>query len=339
MALADPGAQAEAKPSRRQFERALLLIARQHGGDAATAEAARHELERWRLTDPAHDAAYRAALRGWDATDASALRDSFVLPPPRREHARARRRVLSALAVGGLLFGLAGAMRWIAQAPTHELALTTGKGQVQTVSLPDGSRLDLGARTSARVAYYRDRREIRLAAGEIRFDVAPDAGRPLAVVTDWGRVRVLGTVFTVAARDARMTVAVAEGSVAVWPGGMPGDANGERAPGAVLTAGQRIETDAVRLGERGQVRPEDVGAWRQGWLVFDGTPLAQAVARWNDYLATPLVLDEDPALRGLRVTGSFPLRDPGAFVASLPAILPVRVTKGADGAVAITARR
>lgn len=267
------------------------------------------------------------------------MRDTFALPPPETERVRTRRRVLSALAVGGVVFGLAGAVRWVVDLPTQELALGTRTGQVQTVTLSDGTRLDVGARTAVRVAYYRDRREIRLAEGEIRLEVAPDAARPLTVATDWGRVRVLGTVFSVAVRDAQMSVAVAGGRVAVWQRGGPGDEVGERPPEAELTAGQRIEADAVRLGEIGEVRPADVGAWRQGWLVFDGVTLADAVARWNDYLATRLVLDDDPALSSLRVTGSYRVRDPGAFIKSLPAILPVRVAKGPDGAVHIEARR
>lgn len=331
--------QAEAKPSRRQLERALLLIARQHGGDPATAQAARRELESWRQADPTHEAAYQAAARGWAATDARALRSDFALPPPRGERLRARRRVLSALGVAGLLCGLAGLGMRFGQGPVYELALETAAGQVQTVSLPDGTRLDVGANTAAQIAYYRDRREVRLVEGEIRLEVSRDAARPLTVATEWGRVRVLGTVFSVAARDARMSVAVAEGRVAVSAASVRPGAADVHPAAAELTAGQRIEADAYGLGERGAVQAEDVGAWRKGWLVFDATPLGEAVARWNDYLAKPIALADDPALHELRFTGSFPLRDAGAFVASLPDILPVRVQAGDDGSVLIEARR
>ena len=339
MGRAHPVPVGGAEASHRHFERALLLIARQHGGSGDTVRAARSELERWRQADPAHELAYQAALRGWDATSAAALRDTFALPPAQGERARSRRRVLSALAVGGVLFGLAGALNWMSAQPVLELALQTGRGEMRSVALPDGTRMDLGARTVAQVAYFADRRQIRLGAGEIRLEVAPDAARPLTVASDWGRVRVLGTVFAVRAHDGRMSVAVAEGRVAVWSGAAADDADAARPPDAVLTAGQRIETDAQHAGERSAVRAEDVGAWRQGWLVFDDTPLADAVARWNDHLAIPFVLDADPALRRLRITGSYPLREPGTFVASLPRILPVRVAKGSDGAVTIASRR
>lgn len=339
MGRAHPVPVGGADASRRHFERALLLIARQHGGSGDTVRDAQSELERWRKADPAHELAYQAALRGWDATNGSALRDTFALPPAQAERVRTRRRVLSALAVGGVLFGLAGAANWMSAQPLNELALQTGRGEMRSVALPDGTRIDLGARTVAQVVYFADHRQIRLGAGEIRLEVAHDAARPLTVASEWGRVRVLGTAFSVSARDGRMTVAVAEGRVAVWSGTPADDADAARPPDAVLTAGQRIETDALHAGERSEVRAEDVGAWRQGWLVFDNTPLADAVARWNDHLAIPFVLDSDPALQRLRITGSYPLREPEAFVASLPRILPVRVAKGSDGALRIAARR
>jgi transmembrane sensor len=82
----------------------------------------------------------------------------------------------------------------------------------------------------------------------------------------------------------------------------------------------------------------DVGAWREGWLVFDHTPLTEVVARWNDYLAQPMVLDDAASLQALRLTGSFKLREPAIFIASLPRSLPVRVQSLPDGRVAIRRR-
>ncbi|HVR50357.1 MAG TPA: iron dicitrate transport regulator FecR, partial [Pseudorhodoferax sp.] len=108
---------------------------------------------------------------------------------------------------------------------------------------------------------------------------------------------------------------------------------------AELQAGQRLRVDAQGAGAPGRVAPGDVGAWRQGWLVFDRTPLPEVVARWNDHLAQPLVLADDPALQALRLTGSFPLREPSALRDSLPRVLPVRLERLAEGGYRIVARR
>lgn len=318
-----------ALPTRRDLEHALLLIVRQHGGSDATAAAASAELERWRQADPAHERAYRAAWRSWEASEAAGLREEVALPAHHPE--KRRRQALAGLAVAALLFVLGGAGRWYWQLPLHEEVLATGRGQMRTVRLPDGSELDLDARTRATVAYYRDRREVRLEGGEIRCRVQADSGRPFTVFTDWGRARVLGTVFSVAARYGRMRVAVAEGRVGV--------AGNEPAAAAIeLVAGQTVQADAGGPGPVGAIRPGDVAAWREGWLVFDDTPLGEAVARWNEYRPAPLTLADDPSLRHLRLTGSFALRDADAFVASLPHILPVAVARHGEGRLEIRAR-
>ena len=61
---------------------------------------------------------------------------------------------------------VAGGARWFWRQPVLELALRTSRGQRIAHPLPDGSRLDLAARTAVEVAYFRDRREVRLAGGE-----------------------------------------------------------------------------------------------------------------------------------------------------------------------------
>lgn len=318
------------KPSRQLLEHALLLIARQHGGDAATAEAAGAALVRWRQADPAHEAAAQAALRGWAATEARELQGEVPLPPA--QAIATRRRVMTALGFAGLAVAVGGGTRWYWLQPLEQLALETGHGQLLARQLADGSLLDLAPLSRAQAILYRDRREVRLAQGEVRFDVKHDADRPFDVLTDWGRVRVLGTAFTVAVRERRMTVSVAHGRVAVWS-----DREGQgtaAAPDALLTAGQSVHADAAGLGQVDAVEASHVGAWRQGWLVFDHTPLPEAVARWNDYLAQPIALaDGQPALRELRLTGSFPVRDPAAFIASLPRVLPVTVEREAPQGV------
>lgn len=325
--------------SSRLVEHALLLIGRMHKARSETAQAARQELARWREADPAHAAAAEAAQALWDGTDGSSLRDSVPLPRSHADTQRTRRRVAGLLGVAGLVAAIAGGGRWYWQQPVYSLALHTDQAQMLARTLPDGTQLDLAARTTATVTYYRDRREVRLDAGEVRFEVRHDADKPFSVHTGWGRVRVLGTTFSVTARDGQMRVAVAEGRVAVWPA----SAGADGPPPMVLGAGEAVQTESrgtgIGLGARGTVQASDVGAWRQGWLVFDNTRLPEAIDRWNDYLRQPLRLGESPSLQTLRLSGSFPLRDPQSFLDGLPDILPVRVVRAPGDATAVIERR
>lgn len=330
-------------PPRRLVEHALTLIGQEQHGEPAQIEAARAELIRWRQADPAHESAFETAQHYWSATEASALKDNVPLP---RNHAereaqaqQKRRRVLTLLGLGGMVAALGVGGRWAWLQPVEQIALHTGRGQLLGRDLPDGSHIDLAANTQGHLNYYRNRREVRLTAGEMRFDVRTDTDRPFIVNTAWGRVEVLGTIFSVTVRDERMRVEVAQGRVAVWTrhdGGVEIRTAG--APGLVLEAGEGVNTDSRGMGARTQVRAESVGAWRDGWLVFSSTPLAEAVDRWNDYLVQPLRLADNAALRDMRLTGSFPIRDPGAFLQNLPQMLPVRVARE-SGAIVLEVRR
>lgn len=340
------------QPPPHLVEHALLLLARRHGGSPAQAEAALAEWHTRCAADPAFAAACRVAEQAWQATDASALRDTLALPPPTGGDTAAsrtgagtgagRRRTLGTLGVAALVAGLGGAGRWWWQQPLHQQALATGHGQIRPLTLPDGTRLTLDAHTRVSVRLYRQRRELHLHEGEIHLHAAADPARPLTVHTAQGQVRVLGTVFSVAARHQHMHVAVAEGRVAVWHAAHAGRAT----PDLQLRAGQQARIGARPEDSDPAPRPidaADVGAWQggaqSGWLVFHATPLPEVLARWNHYLSPPLHMQDPAALHALRLTGSYPLRDPAAFLASLPRTLPVTVQPAPGGSWRIGPRR
>lgn len=326
------------EPPRKKVEAALLLVGRMHRADPDSAMAAAQELQRWRAGTAECRAALETAERLWASTDGSFLQSS-VPPPQGQDSRRARRNTLGLLGLGGLAAMLWTGGRWYWQQPVYKLALQTGHAQQRDMRLPDGSEISLAPHTRTRIVMYRDRREVRLEQGQMRLRVAQDIERPFTVTTEWGRVRVLGTVFSVGARGGQMRVEVAEGRVAVWPMDQTGaSAELETTPAIHLKAGDAIEADQSGLVHRMQVASESVAAWRNGWLVFHNTPLYQVLAQWNDYLARPLLLGSHPRLQQLRLSGSFPLRQPQAFLAGLPDMLPVRIQRNATGDVTVELR-
>ncbi|MES2531665.1 MAG: FecR domain-containing protein, partial [Pseudomonadota bacterium] len=236
------------------------------------------------------------------------------------------RHALRMVGLGAIVAMLGAGGRWAWRLPTDEIALRTERGRLLGRDLPDGSHVGLAANTQAVVRYFRDRREVALAHGEMRFDVRRDAARPFVVSTEWGRVEVLGTVFSVSSREGGMRVAVAEGRVAVFIAGHAGSMAGE----VVLGAGQAVAIDRDGLHPPSVTRSDSVGAWRDGWLVFEGTPLPDAIAQWNDYLPQPIRLREAEALSAQRLSGTFPIRAPDAFLRNLPDMLAVTVERRSD---------
>jgi transmembrane sensor len=231
--------------------------------------------------------------------------------------------------------------------PVFSQHYATARGQQIEARLPDGSTLRLDTASQADVTLYRQRREVRLPEGQIMFTVHGDKARPFDVLAGASRVTVVGTRFSVRYTPSfgsnQVQVAVEEGHVRVARADAArgqGDALATAPAGDVvdLQAGQTIAADGEgRLGPVGQIAAEGIASWRGNRVNFDNTPLAAAVAELERYASTGLVV-RDPAVTGLRVTGSVDLRRVGDFARSLPQVLPVRL-EPREGAVEVVLRR
>lgn len=244
-------------------------------------------------------------------------------------------RLVPQAAAAALAFGLVGGgwYGWNAwqQQPTFTQTLATARGQSKEVRLPDGSTLWLDTATRAEVALYRQRREVRLQDGQVLFAVQSNAEQPFDVLAGGTRVTVVGTRFSVRrtrsglGEEGEVSVVVEEGRVRVAraSAGAASDASVPVA-GVELGAGQSVTADAA--GALGAVRSEAAtpAAWREGRISFNATPLAQALAEFERYGDTGLVI-RDPAVAALKVHGSFDLREVAAFARALPRVLPVQL--------------
>jgi transmembrane sensor len=221
-----------------------------------------------------------------------------------------------------------GWQQWQLQ-PGFVQAYATERGQRLSVSLPDaatqGTTLQLDTASRVEVRLFRDRREVHLQEGQVMFVVHPDAQRPFHVWAGGVRVTVVGTRFSVrysqSGRDAGQTVVeVEEGRVRVAPA--TADA---RLASVELHAGQRVVADGSgQLSTPAALPPSAVAPWREGRVSFSQTPLADAIAEFERYGHTGLVV-RDPAVAALPVGGSYSLRQFQQFARALPQLLPVRL--------------
>lgn len=354
---------------------AATWVARQRNGlDAAGAQA----LQDWLTEDPAHQTAYddmngtfdqlldlpehdvRALKALLDPTPPLATVSPVTAPQPMGAPARPaspERRfwllaagrwvpqaTLAALAVGTVGGGWLGWSHWWQQ-PSFEHSYATARGQQLETRLPDGSTLLLDTATNAEVRLFRDRREVLLRDGQAEFNVQADAGRPFHVTAGGVRVTVVGTRFSVrhtrtGLGDGATQVAVEHGHVRVVCMAGPGVANATDAGRSVdLHAGQTVAMD-----EQGQwtavanVPPAATAPWRDGRVSFDNIPLGQALAEFERYGSTGLVV-RDPAVAALRVGGSFRLKNFTHFRESLTAQLPVRLEAREGGMTEVVRAR
>jgi transmembrane sensor len=186
-----------------------------------------------------------------------------------------------ALAGGSALGLLLFRSRPSAPAGMTRVAATT-PGQRGVFRLPDGTQVVLGVASTLRypAAFPDGSREVSL-EGEAYFEVVHDTRRPFMVRAGDLVAKDLGTEFTVRAypEDAGARVVVREGRVAIRA------AATEAAPERVVAPGQLGRLGA---GQEPTVEQADTAAWfawTEGRLVFDGTPLRDALpqlSRWFD---------------------------------------------------------
>lgn len=293
--------------------------------------------EQWRQADPENDRQYRNVQQIWDATldiPEAELRAVLARCEPAAPFRPARRRLAWAMAgacsaavVGGVVYQGG----WLAT-PLHTIQIASARGERRQMTLPDGSVLDINTGTQAVARLYEDRRVIDLIEGEVFFAVKHDAQRPFVVEAGATRVVVTGTRFNVRHDAGGARVSVESGSVEVSSG--PWWKRQSRA----LAKGQGVDVLADRtLGDVQQRDLRSLLAWQRGKIVFENTPLVQAVAEINRYLPQPARLDT-PALRDHRIAGIFSVDDPEALVDMLPEFVPVRVYRLLDGQIRIVAK-
>lgn len=234
--------------------------------------------------------------------------------------------------IGGGLAAAASIAALVALSPgSTEQTFTAKPGERRDVVLSDGSRLalDSGATVEARLGPKA--RALRLVEGQARFDVAHDTDRPFTVEVGDHLVVATGTAFNIDNAPGRVAVTLLRGAVEVRP-------TAGRGPTAHLRPGQQFVVDDARGVRVVQLaNAEDVTAWRSGKLIFDSTPLAEAVGRVNRY-AKGRRLTVAPAAADLPVTGAFNAGDSEAFAEAVTSYLPLIAAPTADGRVELQPR-
>ncbi|KAF2394518.1 FecR domain-containing protein [Pseudomonas frederiksbergensis] len=193
--------------------------------------------------------------------------------------------------------------------------LSTGTGETRESLLSDGSRIWLNALSALNVRFDDTQRLLLLRSGEVLIDTAKDSRRPFLVRTAQGQMRALGTRFSVRQEEQRTLLNVYEGAVEVRTlGGQV----------QVVEAGKQL---AFSEDQTLATSPAAAGreAWRRGVLLADNLPLGQLIEELSRY--RPGHLACDPAIAGLPVMGSFPLKDTDQALRLLEAALPIRVQK------------
>ena len=285
----------------------LVLV---HSGDFNP--AAQRQLSAWRHASAAHEQAWQQAQTLWQGMEGlrgKTIPGSQPLLPERRRKPSNRR--VSALAVACSLVLVVTIA--IGYPPSlWQADVVTDKGEQRTIHLADGSTAMLNTDTALSIHFDDNLRRIDLLQGEAYFKVAKGK-QAFLVATHNGDVRAVGTAFSVKLEEQAMQVELVEGKVDIQ------DARHQHR--ARLNAGQTALISDKQVSVQTAQTPENLALWREGYLQFDGLPLAEAIAQINRYRKGRVVL-LNSKLAQQRISGLFRLDALDQAIASFQAAVP-----------------
>lgn len=281
--------------------------------DGTVNEARTQAWNIWMQSSPQHAAAWarvETLQQQWAMVPKQATLSSLSAAKTQR------RDVLKIL---GMLVAVGGCM-WLAveQVPYRSMLAQqrTGIRERRSLRLDDGSQLELNADTALDIRFDSKQRLIQLYRGEILVKTAQDpTQRPFIVQTGEGRVRALGTWFSVRQLTEQTRVGVLQAAVEVSP-------HQHVEHTLRLNAGEQVTFDRDEV-DAASLLPPGSTAWVQGMLSVDDWRLGDFIKELGRY--RPGVLRCAASVQGLSISGAFRIDDTDTVLENLSQALPVRV--------------
>lgn len=285
-------------------------------------ETRQQALDEWLSQSPSHLLAYWRLKATWQRTHRLAALRSEPLGAHRALKKKQSNWPLNfrALAATGAAAAVASRLLWQpGEAP--DKIYSTPVGGRETISLTDGSRIELNTATQIRV---RPRgRTVELIRGEAYFQIHHDSLRPFTVLASGHRVTDLGTKFLMRADHGRLQVTLLDGSIRFESASANARTHSEiLKPGDVAVA----TASFVSISQRRPQALVDASAWRKGMLVFRDTTLASAVAEFNRYNQQKLSVAGTRA-SNVKIDGTFHAENVSGFTNMVEHVLELKVRK------------
>ena len=198
---------------------------------------------------------------------------------------------------------------------TQRNLYTTALAEQRSLTLNDGSIIQLNSSSRVRIHYTERQRDVELIQGQALFTVAKDPRRPFIVSSSGTQVRAVGTEFDIYHKPAGDTVVtVLEGAVSVLPTPLKKrQAAATLAESALLAAGEQLTVAGTHVSQRKNANVAAITAWTQHQLVFDSTPLSDVASEFNRYNRRQLSIN-DTELKDFTIDGVFSSTDPTSLI-------------------------
>jgi len=278
------------------------------------------QLDVWLAESSAHRVAFLRLKSGYAQTERLVALRSIKPEPESRLRARWFQAIAALIAISAI--GAGGALYF---KKSEGVTYATPVGGRQTLTLADGTRIELNTDTVLKLNRQRGIRSVTLVRGEAYFQVQHDAAHPFVVETAGHTVTDLGTKFTVRAEPDRIEVRLVEGKAR-----LDATDTAKPQPPMLLKPGDvAVATaTAMTVKRESMTKLSDDLGWRRGLIVFHDTTLADAAERLNRYNTNKLVVGR--AAARLKINGTFRADDAQTFAQMARDVFGLRITTTAD---------
>jgi transmembrane sensor len=304
-------------------------------GDEPLSVSDREALREWMSRGAAHREELIRISKFWNSANVLAELVVFQESATQKRTSRRLRWVATAAVAASAVFASVILVRWNLQRLDQEVNGIYGTviGEQKSISLSDGSSVQLNTDSEIQINYSGNSRKIRLLRGEALFSVRPDPNRAFEVYAADSVVRAVGTAFAVHLEGSKVDVTVTKGVVAVADAGsvqaplsrkIVGAAPVQATPsprslgrvkaGEMASFGSGVDhIDVHRLAEPELQRRM---AWHEGYLAFSGEPLSEVIEQVNRYSPVTVQIG-DPKLASIAIGGRFRVGDLDAILDAL----------------------
>lgn len=212
----------------------------------------------------------------------------------------------------------------------RQVTIQTPYGQLQNVTLPDGSLVTLNANSNIRYDKKWGENQIRevwiegeafLKVNHLHKEGQVKNNQRFIVHTGALDVEVLGTSFNVNDRRGRTAVALLEGKVSLG-------LNNTRGKPIIMAPGDIVEYTGGKLNKK-PVNVVEYASWKDGKLYFRDVPVSRIFDYFEDIYGYKVKVD-DPEILKRRLSGTMSSKNEKVFFETIARTLNISITPDHD---------
>lgn len=207
--------------------------------------------------------------------------------------------------------------------PSFSHIYITQNEKIDEIELPDGSVIEVDAKTNLNVEFYKNKRLVNLTSGAVMFSIAKDKNRPFIIQSNNTYIEVIGTKFEVNKIDKSTIIKVEEGIVKTY------HLNHYDKKKNVILLTKKDTITYSNFGKVNNYKKVDlstIATWRNDFINFNEVTLKEAIGKFSKYSNLSFSFSSTE-IEDYTITGRFVYNQVDIFLKNISKIYPIKIVK------------